>query len=81
MQERRQLMVYVSLYRQLRSQNRIKLHVCLFSSFILESIVTVTWDLAVYLNRLQNERENTVMYSNSVCQDRNRLLNRKHCRH
>ncbi|WAQ94301.1 CALRL-like protein [Mya arenaria] len=45
--------------RQLRLQKRIKLHICLFISFIFASLVTVTWDVAVYLDRLQNERENT----------------------
>ncbi|WAQ94305.1 CALRL-like protein, partial [Mya arenaria] len=51
---------------QLRVQKRIKLHICLFLSFIFASLVTVTWDVAVYLDRLQNERANTVMHRNSA---------------
>ncbi|WAQ94297.1 CALRL-like protein [Mya arenaria] len=45
--------------RQLRVQKRIKLHLCLFLSFIFSSVITVTWDGAVYLDRLQNERTST----------------------
>ncbi|XP_052792399.1 calcitonin gene-related peptide type 1 receptor-like [Mya arenaria] len=52
--------------RQLRVQKRIKLHICLFLSFIFASLVTVTWDVAVYMDRLQNERINTVMHRNSA---------------
>ncbi|WAQ94299.1 CALRL-like protein [Mya arenaria] len=52
--------------RQLRVQKRIKLHLCLFLSFIFASVVTITWDVAVYLDRLQNERTNTVMHQNSA---------------
>ncbi|XP_052792338.1 calcitonin gene-related peptide type 1 receptor-like [Mya arenaria] len=52
--------------RQLRVQKRIKLHLCLFLSFIFSSVITVTWDGAVYLDRLQNERTSTVMHRNSA---------------
>lgn len=52
--------------RQLRKQNRIKLHLCLFLSFIITSLITILWDFLVYLNRLENEKENTLMHQNSA---------------
>ncbi|XP_052247321.1 calcitonin gene-related peptide type 1 receptor-like [Dreissena polymorpha] len=51
--------------RQLRAQKRIKLHLCLFLSFIFACIVTLIWDVAVYLDRLHNRRSETVMHRNS----------------
>lgn len=56
--------IFISI-RQLRTQNRIKLHICLFLSFILSSVVTMMWDILVYKDRLQNEIRDTIMYQNS----------------
>ena len=53
-------------FRQLRTQKRIKLHLCLFLSFIITSFVTILWDFIVYLNRLENDREDTIMHQSTV---------------
>ncbi|XP_052792350.1 calcitonin gene-related peptide type 1 receptor-like [Mya arenaria] len=57
--------IFLSI-RQLRVQKRIKLHLCLFLSYIFASVVTITWDVTVYLDRLQNERIHSVMHRNSA---------------
>ncbi|KAL4222384.1 hypothetical protein ACF0H5_018423 [Mactra antiquata] len=56
--------IFLSI-RLLRIQNRIKLHICLFLSFILTSIVTIIWDFGVHLDRLENENHDTILYKNS----------------
>lgn len=52
--------------RQLRTQKRIKLHLCLFLSFIITSLITILWDFLVYMNRLENEKDNTLMHKNTA---------------
>ncbi|XP_045169718.2 calcitonin gene-related peptide type 1 receptor-like isoform X3 [Mercenaria mercenaria] len=56
--------IFLSI-RQLRVQKRIKLHICLFLSFVLTCVVIILWDFIVYLDRLQNEIHNTIMHRNS----------------
>ncbi|ESO87997.1 hypothetical protein LOTGIDRAFT_234777 [Lottia gigantea] len=49
-------------YRQLRVQQRIKLHICLFVSFVFTSVVMILWDVLVFNDRLTNAAALTVMY-------------------
>ncbi|CAC5393523.1 unnamed protein product [Mytilus coruscus] len=59
--------VFLSL-RQLRSQHRIRLHTCLFLSFIMTCIMTILWDLLIYNDRLDNPAS-TRMHQNTVSSD------------
>ncbi|XP_076090371.1 calcitonin gene-related peptide type 1 receptor-like [Mytilus galloprovincialis] len=56
--------VFLSL-RQLRSQHRIRLHTCLFLSFIMTCIVTILSDLLIYNDRLDNPAS-TRMHQNTI---------------
>lgn len=42
-------------FKQLRSQHRIKLHICFFTSFILVSVIAIMWDFLVHHNRLSSK--------------------------
>ncbi|XP_048247536.1 calcitonin gene-related peptide type 1 receptor-like isoform X1 [Haliotis rufescens] len=54
------------VYRQLRLQQRIKLHLCLFASFILTNVILILWDVLVYKDRLDKPKGQTLMYNNTV---------------
>lgn len=54
------------IFRQLRSQRRIRLHICLFFSFILKCLTTILWDLLVYNDRLDNPTTTSRMNQNTV---------------
>ncbi|XP_060066020.1 calcitonin gene-related peptide type 1 receptor-like [Ylistrum balloti] len=56
--------IFLSI-KQLRSQQRIRLHLCLFLSFMLTSVFTLFWDLFVYSDLLSNPRHHTTMHRNS----------------
>ncbi|XP_045169747.2 calcitonin gene-related peptide type 1 receptor-like [Mercenaria mercenaria] len=49
-------------FRQLRGQQRIQLHVCLFVSFIMTSVLNMIWELVVYSDRIQNPAHETFMF-------------------
>ncbi|XP_052812035.1 calcitonin gene-related peptide type 1 receptor-like [Mya arenaria] len=53
-------------YRQLRSQQRIRLHVCLFMSFILTGLLSLLWELLVYNDRVENPWKQTFMFRKEV---------------
>ncbi|KAL5007025.1 hypothetical protein ScPMuIL_015831 [Solemya velum] len=53
-------------FRQLRSQQRIKLHLCLFGSFLFTVIMSLLWDGLILRDRLNNPMEKTRIYENSV---------------
>ncbi|KAL4222000.1 hypothetical protein ACF0H5_018046 [Mactra antiquata] len=48
-------------HRQLRTQQRIQLHVCLFISFIITSSVNIFWSFFVHNDRLQHPLHETFM--------------------
>jgi hypothetical protein len=54
------------LRRQLKSQHRIRLHTCLFMSFIMTCMVTILWDLLIYNDRLDNPASTARMHRNTV---------------
>jgi len=58
----------VTFIRQLRKQQRIRLHVCLFVSFLLTAIITSMWDFLIYYDRIQKSSnpEMSRMSQNSV---------------
>ena len=49
------------IFRQLRSQQRIQLHICLFLSFVLTCVLKIMWDLLVYNDRIHNPWQHTFM--------------------
>ncbi|XP_050418451.1 calcitonin receptor [Patella vulgata] len=49
-------------YRQLRMQQRIKLHICLFSSFALTCAIMILWDVLVFNDRLEKPARYSIMY-------------------
>ncbi|XP_069114723.1 calcitonin gene-related peptide type 1 receptor-like [Argopecten irradians] len=59
------IIIFLSI-KQLRSQQRIRLHLCLFMSFLLTSVFTLLWDMTVYSDLLDHPRHHTVMYRNSL---------------
>ncbi|XP_052090886.1 calcitonin gene-related peptide type 1 receptor-like [Mytilus californianus] len=52
--------------RQLRTQNRIRLHLCLFLSFIVTCVTTLMWDIFIYNDRLDNPASKTRMQQNTI---------------
>ncbi|KAK3590582.1 hypothetical protein CHS0354_021855 [Potamilus streckersoni] len=52
--------------RQLFVQKRIRLHLSLFLSLLMSGVVDILWDFIVYKDRLDNEKELTIMHENSV---------------
>ncbi|KAH3891605.1 hypothetical protein DPMN_015709 [Dreissena polymorpha] len=52
------------LFRQLRSQQRIKLHVCVFSSFMVTSVLSLVWELLVYKDRVEHPWKDSFMVRN-----------------
>ncbi|KAL8562728.1 hypothetical protein ACOMHN_022604 [Nucella lapillus] len=50
----------------LRSQHRIKLHTCLFLSYILTNVLMIMWEVIVVKDRLINARNRSVLHINSV---------------
>ncbi|XP_076460867.1 calcitonin gene-related peptide type 1 receptor-like isoform X2 [Babylonia areolata] len=57
-------LVFLS-YRKLREQQRIQIHVHLFLSFVLTSVVMVLWENLVYSDRLHNPAQQSLMYKDS----------------
>ncbi|KAL5007022.1 hypothetical protein ScPMuIL_015828 [Solemya velum] len=58
--------VFLSI-RQLRNQQRIKLHLGLFFSLVLTVFISLLWDMVVYRDRLdQPDDHSTIMYQNSA---------------
>ncbi|KAK7498347.1 hypothetical protein BaRGS_00010301 [Batillaria attramentaria] len=58
---------FIFLYfRSLRHQHRIKLHVCLFSSFILTNALMILWEVIIVNDRLHNQMRESVLHQNSV---------------
>ncbi|KAL8562736.1 hypothetical protein ACOMHN_022612 [Nucella lapillus] len=53
-------------YHKLREQQRIKLHVHLFVSFIVTSVVLLLWENLVYSDRLHKPAQHTLMYKDTV---------------
>ncbi|KAL3831468.1 hypothetical protein ACJMK2_023213, partial [Sinanodonta woodiana] len=51
--------------RQLRAQKRVRLHISLFISLLMACVVSILWDFIVYKDRLENEKELTIMHENS----------------
>ena len=65
-------MTSLCIYRQLRMQQRIRLHLCLFLSFITTSVLTLLWDVLVYSDRLDNPAETSIMFKDTVGQHHNK---------
>ncbi|ELU10120.1 hypothetical protein CAPTEDRAFT_219484 [Capitella teleta] len=54
-------------YRGLRSQHRVRLHIHLFLSFVLYSIINLLWDTLVVLDRLEStSSSDSAMAQNTV---------------
>ncbi|XP_064613927.1 calcitonin gene-related peptide type 1 receptor-like isoform X2 [Liolophura sinensis] len=53
-------------FRQLYSQQRIKIHLNLFASFVLTGLVLLVWDIVVHLDRLEKSTEQTLMHKNTA---------------
>ncbi|KAL4222340.1 hypothetical protein ACF0H5_018378 [Mactra antiquata] len=53
-------------YSTLRRQQRIKIHTHLFSSILMASILSLTWDVTVRLDRLNKHQSQSVMYTYQV---------------
>ena len=54
-------------YRALRKQHRVRLHIHIFFSFVLYSLVNLLWDTLVVLNRLESTSSaHSVMARNTV---------------
>ncbi|XP_076461194.1 calcitonin gene-related peptide type 1 receptor-like isoform X2 [Babylonia areolata] len=53
-------------FRSLRSQHRIKLHMCLFLSYVLTNVLMILWEVIVVKDRLQTARAASVLHVNSV---------------
>ena len=53
-------------YRQLRGQQRIQLHVCLFLSFLLTALLSLLWQLLIYNDRVENPWIETFMVKQQV---------------
>ncbi|CAH1788340.1 unnamed protein product [Owenia fusiformis] len=58
-------MVIFLVYRTLRSQHRIRIHIHLFASFVFSSIIYILWDVLVYRDRLISAVTESVMYKNT----------------
>ena len=56
----------LNIFRQLRGQQRIQLHICLFLSFILTCILKILWDLLVYNDRIHHPWKLTFMVKYEV---------------
>ena len=59
------LVIFSFHFRQLRSQHRIKLHICFFTSFIFVSVIAIMWDFLVHRNRL-NSKTGSILDRNTV---------------
>lgn len=60
--------VIFARYRPLRVQNRVLLHINLFSSFILYGIVTLLWDILIVLNRMEHvSNESNINQNGNGC--------------
>ncbi|PVD30639.1 hypothetical protein C0Q70_09912 [Pomacea canaliculata] len=58
---------FIFLYfRSLRHQHRIKLHLCLFSSYVFTSGVMLLWESLVVSDRLYRDTNDTIMHQNSA---------------
>ncbi|XP_053373032.1 calcitonin gene-related peptide type 1 receptor-like [Mercenaria mercenaria] len=56
------------IYRNLRRQHRIKIHLNFFLSILLASVFCLIWDVVVRLDRLANEREESfLLKQQSLC--------------
>lgn len=55
------------MFKQLRSQHRIKLHICFFISFALVSIVAIMFDVLVHYNRLANHTDSILEANTDGC--------------
>ncbi|XP_033762872.1 calcitonin gene-related peptide type 1 receptor-like isoform X1 [Pecten maximus] len=55
-------------FRQLRVQQRIRLHVCLFLSFTVSAVLTILWDFLVVYDRVEKaqNREESLMVQNTA---------------
>ena len=55
-------------YRSLRSQNRIKLHIQLFLSLTLYSLVVIVWECVVVYDQLSDHHspDGTLIHRNTV---------------
>ena len=54
------------LLRRLRGQQRIRLHIHLFSSFMLTNVIFILWDLLIVYNRLVSPATESRMRANTV---------------
>ncbi|XP_071157715.1 calcitonin gene-related peptide type 1 receptor-like [Mytilus edulis] len=60
------IIVFV-LYRNLRRQNRIKLHINLFLSLLLCGITVMCWDVMIKYNKIVNQQDDIVQYNQHGC--------------
>lgn len=51
-------------FRQLRDQQRVRLHICFFSSFIATSIIAILWDFIVVSDRMNNAGGTSIIEQN-----------------
>ncbi|XP_069111912.1 calcitonin gene-related peptide type 1 receptor-like isoform X2 [Argopecten irradians] len=54
-------------FRQLRVQQRIRLHVCLFLSFIMTAVLTILWDFLVDYDRVKNNEDSVMLRNTGGC--------------
>ncbi|CAG5136878.1 unnamed protein product, partial [Candidula unifasciata] len=54
-------------FRQLRKQHRIRIHINLCVSFILTSSAWLGWDHLIYRDRLENSKDDAIMYRKTSC--------------
>ncbi|XP_052090815.1 calcitonin gene-related peptide type 1 receptor-like [Mytilus californianus] len=54
-------------YRNLRRQNRIKLHINLFLSLLLCGIAVMCWDVMIKYNRIVNLQDDLIQYNQDGC--------------
>nr|KAG5714345.1 hypothetical protein BaRGS_018562 [Batillaria attramentaria] len=53
-------LVIFFVYRSLRKQHRIRLHICFFAALLFSNIMSILWDVIVTHDRLTNDSENSV---------------------
>lgn len=52
-------------FRQLRIQQRVRLHICFFSSFIASAIIAILWDFIVVSDKMNSPGDESVVQQNT----------------
>lgn len=53
-------------FRQLRVQQRVRLHICFFSSFIATAFIAILWDFIVVSDRVHSANGGSIIEQNTV---------------